>query len=90
MSTFTPKPSCLEDVMELDQVLHQDCSPYLAAMPDLSCDAAIVDPPYPNGSGFFTESLVDGIAGLYLVAKKAKKHVIFFWSPLVDTPSTIS
>jgi DNA modification methylase len=55
-------------------------------MADNSVDAVITDPPYPNGSGLFSESLVDGIAGLYLAAKKAKKHVIFFWTPVVSPP----
>ncbi len=72
--------------MDIDCVLHQDSLPYLAAMPDKSVDVVITDPPYPNGLGLFSEFLIDGIAGLYLAAKKAKRSVIFFWSPLVDPP----
>ncbi len=63
--------------MELDTVLHQDSLPTLAAMPDASIDAVITDPPYPNGSGLFGESLIDGIAGLYLAAKKASIETPF-------------
>ena len=73
--------------MELDQVLQQDSLPFLAGMPDNSVDAVITDPPYPNGSGLFSDQLIDGIAGLYLSAKKAKKHVIFFWTPVIAPPS---
>ncbi|HEY4360277.1 MAG TPA: site-specific DNA-methyltransferase [Bryobacteraceae bacterium] len=72
--------------MELDTVLHHDSLPMLAAMPDLSVDAVITDPPYPNGSGLFSDSLIDGIAGLYLAAKKARKHIVFFWTPLASPP----
>jgi DNA modification methylase len=73
--------------MEHDVVLHQDSLPYLASLPDASIDCVITDPPYPNGSGLFGESLIDGIAGLYLAAKKAKQHVIFFWTPVIPPPS---
>lgn len=72
--------------MEKNQVLNQDCLPVLATMPDNSVDAVITDPPYPNGMGLFPEKLIDGIAGLYLAAKKVRKHVVFFWSPVVDPP----
>jgi DNA modification methylase len=73
--------------MEQDQVLNQDSLAFMAAMPDASIDAVITDPPYPNGSGLFMDQLIDGIAGLYLAAKKAKKHVIFFWTPVIPPPS---
>jgi DNA modification methylase len=73
-------------MMERDLVLNQDCLPYLAALPDNSVDVVITDPPYPNGAGLFKESLIDGIAALYLAAKKTKKHMVFFWTPLVDPP----
>jgi DNA modification methylase len=76
-----------EPLMEQNQVLNQDSLAYLAAMPDASIDAVITDPPYPNGSGLFMDQLIDGIAGLYLAAKKAKKHVIFFWTPVIPPPS---
>src|SRR3954468_15610652 len=72
--------------METNRVLTQDCLPILASALNESIDVAITDPPYPNGSGLFAESLIDGIAGLYLCAKKCRKHVIFFWTPLVDPP----
>jgi len=69
-----------------DEIITQDSLPILASMQDLSIDVVITDPPYPSPTGLFAEHLIDGIAGLYLCAKKAKKHVIFFWSPLVDPP----
>jgi len=72
--------------MEHNHVMNEDCLPVLASMGDLSVDSVIMDPPYPNGFGLFGESLIDGIAALYLCAKKAKKHVVFFWSPVVDAP----
>jgi site-specific DNA-methyltransferase (adenine-specific) len=72
--------------MEQNQVTNADCLPVLASMTDLSIDVVITDPPYPNGSGLFPESLIDGIAALYLCAKKAKRYVIFFWSPVMDAP----
>jgi site-specific DNA-methyltransferase (adenine-specific) len=73
--------------MEQDQVITQDCLPILANMPDQSIDVLITDPPYLNGKGLFADSLTDGIAGLYLAAKKTKKHIVFFWSPVVNPPS---
>ena len=39
--------------METDQLLIKDCLPVLTSMNDLSVDAVITDPPYPNGSGLF-------------------------------------
>lgn len=73
--------------MEPDQVLNTDSLAVLASMPDESIDCVITDPPYPNGSGLFGNQLIDGIAGLYLAAKKAKKHVIFFWTPVIPAPT---
>src|SRR5262249_27481894 len=73
--------------MEPDQVLNQDCLPVLVNMPDQSVDVTICDPPYPNGAGLFKEQLIDGIAGLYLAAKKSKKYVIFFWTPVMPPPT---
>ena len=35
--------------------------------------------------GLFNETLVDGLAMLYLACKKAKKYVVFFWNPF-DVP----
>lgn len=67
-------------------LLRTDCLPVLADLPDESIDAVITDPPYPNAAGLFTSSLIDGIAGLYLCAKKAKNVIVFFWTPLVDPP----
>ena len=73
--------------MEPDQIINQDCLPILANMPDQSVDVTICDPPYPNGAGLFADTLIDGIAGLYLAAKKTKKHVIFFWTPVIPPPT---
>src|SRR5262249_17792166 len=74
-----------EDLME-DEIINQDCLPLLAVMPDQSIDSVITDPPYPSPTGLFAQNITDGIAALYLCAKKAKKHVVFFWSPLADVP----
>jgi len=69
-----------------DELINQDCLPMLAVMQDQSIDAVITDPPYPSPTGLFAEQVTDGIAGLYLCAKKTKKHIIFFWTPLVEPP----
>jgi DNA modification methylase len=72
--------------MAIDQVLQQDSLPFLVSLADQSIDVVMTDPPYPNGKGLFADTIIDGIAGLYLCAKKAKRHVIFFWTPLVEPP----
>jgi adenine-specific DNA-methyltransferase len=69
--------------MNPDDIITHDCLPILAGMQDLSIDTVITDPPY---LGSFTDNVIDGIAALYLCAKKARKHIVFFWSPLVDPP----
>lgn len=69
-----------------DEILTTNSIPILANMTDESVDAVITDPPYPNGQGLFTDQLIDGIAGLYLAAKKARKYVVFFWTPNTDAP----
>lgn len=71
----------------MDTLLEQDCLPYLVGLDDLSVDVVLTDPPYPSPSGLFREHLIDGLSALYVCAKKARKHVIFFWTPLVAPPS---
>ena len=71
--------------METDQIITQDCIPILANMPDQTADVTITDP--PKGTGLYPQPLIDGIAALYLAAKKTKKHVIFFWSPVTAPPN---
>jgi len=70
----------------MDEIINADRLPILAGMEDLSIDVVVTDPPYPSPTGLFAEHLTDGIAGLYLASKKTKKHVVFFWTPLVDPP----
>src|SRR5689334_9127532 len=69
-----------------NELLTADSLVVMANMNDEQIDVVITDPPYPSGAGLFKDSLIDGIAGLYLAAKKAKRHVIFFWSPLFEPP----
>jgi DNA modification methylase len=69
-----------------NELLQADSLCIMANMLDESVDVVITDPPYPSGAGLFKDSLIDGIAGLYLAAKKAKRHVLFFWSPLYEPP----
>ncbi|MDX2154029.1 MAG: site-specific DNA-methyltransferase [Bryobacteraceae bacterium] len=69
-----------------DEIMNTDCLPIITGMQEQSIDVVITDPPYPSPTGLFAESYIDGIAALYLCAKKAKKHVVFFWSPLVEPP----
>jgi site-specific DNA-methyltransferase (adenine-specific) len=57
----------------------------MTEVPDASVDVVMTDPPYPNRMNLFPDTLVDGIAMLYLACKKAKKYVVFFWNPF-DVP----
>lgn len=72
-------------MLELDQIHNTDCFAAATQIDDESIDALITDPPYPNRIGLFDETLVDGLAMLYLGCKKAKKYVVFFWNPF-DVP----
>jgi site-specific DNA-methyltransferase (adenine-specific) len=72
-------------MLELDKIHKQNCFTAAATLDDQSVDALITDPPYPNRIGLFDDSLVDGLAMLYLGCKKAKKYVVFFWNPF-DVP----
>lgn len=74
-------------MLELDKVHNLDCFAAATQIDDGSVDAIITDPPYPNRLGLFDETLVDGLAMLYLGCKKARKFVVFFWNPFdVPTP----
>lgn len=68
-------------MLQRNQIHTMDCFQAMNDIPDESVDAVITDPPYPNGIGAFTDSLVDGIAMVYLACKKAKNYVVFFWKP---------
>jgi DNA modification methylase len=48
-------------------------------------DVVITDPPYPNRLNLFPDALADGLAMLYLSAKKARRSIVFFWNPF-DVP----
>lgn len=72
-------------MLELNTVHNTDCFAAATQIDDESVDALITDPPYPNRIGLFDETLVDGLAMLYLGCKKAKKYVVFFWNPF-DVP----
>lgn len=72
-------------MLELDKVHNLSCFAAAAQIDDQSVDALITDPPYPNRMGLFDDTLVDGLAMLYLGCKKAKKYVVFFWNPF-DVP----
>jgi site-specific DNA-methyltransferase (adenine-specific) len=65
--------------MNHDHIYEMDCFNALPLVPDDGVVAVITDPPYPNGKGLFSESLVDGLAALYQCCKKAAKYVVFFW-----------
>lgn len=72
-------------MLELDKIHNLDCFSATVQLDDESVDAVITDPPYPNRMHLFPETLVDGLAMLYLACKKAKKYVVFFWNPF-DVP----
>jgi site-specific DNA-methyltransferase (adenine-specific) len=72
-------------MLELDKIHNLDCFSATVQLDDESVDAVITDPPYPNRMNLFPETLVDGLAMLYLACKKAKKYVVFFWNPF-DVP----
>ena len=72
-------------MLELDKVHNTDCFTAAAQIDDQSVDALITDPPYPNRMQLFGDTLVDGLAMLYLGCKKARKYVVFFWNPF-DVP----
>jgi site-specific DNA-methyltransferase (adenine-specific) len=65
---------------ELNQVIQMDCLKAMTELPDQSVDVTLTDPPYPNRMRLFTDSIVDGYAGLYLACRKTKNYVVFFWS----------
>jgi DNA modification methylase len=72
-------------VLEHDKIYNQDCFTASAQLPDQSVDVTLTDPPYPNRLNLFPETLVDGLAMLYLACKKTKKYIVFFWNPF-DVP----
>jgi site-specific DNA-methyltransferase (adenine-specific) len=67
-------------MIELDQITQMDCLKAMTDLPDQTVDVTLTDPPYPNRMRLFSESIVDGYAGLYLACKKTKNYVVFFWS----------
>lgn len=68
-------------MLELDKIHTMDCFAATTQLPNEGVDVIITDPPYPNRNHQFEDTLVDGLAMLYLGCKKAKKYVIFFWNP---------
>jgi len=72
-------------MIELDKIHNLDCFSAATQIDDQSVDVLITDPPYPNRMNLFPDTLVDGLAMLYLGCKKAKKYVAFFWNPF-DVP----
>ena len=64
-----------------NEIYFGNCIKTLSQMPDESVDLVITDPPYPNRMNFFSKSILDGYAALYLCCKKAKNYVVFFWNP---------
>ena len=72
-------------MLELDKIHNTDCFNAAAQIDDNSVDVVLTDPPYPNRMGLFNETLVDGLAMLYLACKKAKNYVVCFWNPF-DVP----
>lgn len=71
-------------MIELDKIHNMDC--FTAAAQIDSVDVVLTDPPYPNRMNLFDDTLVDGIAMLYLACKKAKNYVVFFWNPFEVPP----
>lgn len=72
-------------MLELDKVHNTDCFSAATQIDDQGVDVILTDPPYPNRMNLFDDTLVDGLAMLYLGCKKAKKYVVFFWNPF-DVP----
>lgn len=72
-------------MIELDKIHTTDCFALAAQLEDQSVTAVITDPPYPNRMHLFPDTLVDGLAMLYVACKKAKNYVVFFWNPF-DVP----
>lgn len=70
-------------MLELDKVHNLDC--FTATTQIDTVDVVLTDPPYPNRMHLFDDTLVDGLAMLYLACKKAKNYVVFFWNPF-DVP----
>jgi DNA modification methylase len=73
-------------VLEHDKIYNQDCFTASVQLPDQSVDVTLTDPPYPNRMNLFPETLVDGLAMLYLACKKTKKYIVFFWNPFNVPP----
>ncbi|MDQ6891100.1 MAG: site-specific DNA-methyltransferase [Acidobacteriota bacterium] len=72
-------------MLEPDKIYNLDCFSAATEIPDDSVDVVLTDPPYPNRMHLFPDTLIDGIAMLYLSCKKAKNYVAFFWNPF-DVP----
>lgn len=70
-------------MLELNKIHNTDC--FTATTQIDSVDIVLTDPPYPNRMNLFDDTLVDGLAMLYLACKKAKHYVVFFWNPF-DVP----
>ena len=71
-------------MLELDKLHNTDC--FSATTQIDQVDVVLTDPPYPNRINLFDDTLVDGLAMLYLACKKAKHFVVFFWNPF-DVPA---
>lgn len=70
---------------DIDKIQTTDCFALAAQLGDESVNIVLTDPPYPNRMHLFPETLVDGLAMLYVACKKAKSYVVFFWNPF-DVP----
>ena len=66
--------------LELNKIHYANCIKELSELPQKCVDAVITDPPYPNRMNFFSESILDGYAALFLCCKIARDYVIFFWN----------
>lgn len=73
--------------MNQNTVINADSITTMAAMQNESVDVVVCDPPYPNRQGLFQDTISDGYAGLYLASKKARRAVVFFWSPVYPAPT---
>ncbi|MGK2858160.1 MAG: DNA-methyltransferase [Thermoanaerobaculia bacterium] len=71
-------------MLELDKIHNIDC--FNACTQIDTVDVVLTDPPYPNRMNLFDDTLVDGLAMLYLACKKARNYVVFFWNPF-DVPA---
>jgi DNA modification methylase len=65
-----------------NQVLHTDALDFVRDLPSACCDVVCTDSPYPNGMKYYEQDIKDAKYVLSLAPEKARKRVIFFWSPM--------